>query len=521
MVVVINFDPGPVYHLGESWVKVGKDPEPEPGAQDPKAPVEPPVVKDPAAKVLPPVDAPPPSTDLTKSGWVAGERALADQVLAMVENNVSVWTAKGYPKAKTIETHYFLDPDKKLLNAEVTLDPGYYALMGPLVVEGDGAVETAYIENLVTWQVGEVWDQRLLDRFVDAMFQTGLFKTVDPVIGEEDDYGHRPILVTLSATPFKTVSGSVNFDSDFGPGIILSWEHRNFTARGDRLRLEFPAWADLIQFGASYVRPYFLSPKQNLLLDFSAIHERAQAYALTAVSAAGGIERQLTRHLSGLFQLSLEAGRLEEDDKPQSEYTIYGLPSALSWDFSDDYLNPTKGSRVKISVEPYTGTYFDSFNVIKSRLDASHYFPITDAGRLVFAVRGAAGGIWGAERTSLPATLRFYGGGGGSMRGYEYQSVGPRNDRDEPDGGGAMAEVSGEVRVRFGESLGATVFVDGGMVYDRPDFDKIGQSFLWGGGLGFRYYTPIGPFRLDLATPLTPRKDDNPLQFYLSLGQSF
>jgi translocation and assembly module TamA len=374
---------------------------------------------------------------------------------------------------------------------------------------------------LVNWKIGQVWDQPLLDRFVDSLFQTGLFKSVEASIGEVDAFGHRPILLNLSASQFRTISGSINFDSDFGPGIVLAWEHRNFTGYGDRLRLEFPAWADLIQFGASYVRPFFLSRQQSLLIDLALIREKAEAYTLEAVSAAVGLERRLTRHLSGLFQVSLEAGKLAETLKPKATYTIYGLPITLNWDYSDDLLNPSRGSRIKISLEPYTGDYFNQFQILKSRLDASHYFPIVKEGRLVFALRGAAGGIWGAARTELPATLRFYGGGGGSMRGYEYQSVGPRNERDRPDGGGAMAEVSGEVRWRWSESLGATVFVDGGMVYDKPDFSQIGQSFLWGGGVGFRYYTPIGPFRLDLATPLTPRDDDGPLQFYLSLGQSF
>ncbi|MDR2422242.1 MAG: outer membrane protein assembly factor, partial [Deltaproteobacteria bacterium] len=219
--------------------------------------------------------------------------------------------------------------------------------------------------------------------------------------------------------------------------------------------------------------------------------------------------------------IRLEAGKLAELLKPSSQYTVYGLPITLEWDFSDDLLNPTKGTRFKVSLQPFMGDYFDQFKVLKTRLDGSVYFPILADGRLVLALRAAAGGMWGAERTKLPATLRYYGGGGGSVRGYKYQSIGPRNERDKPDGGGAMAEVGGEIRFRWSDSMGATVFVDGGMVYDRPEMSQIGQSFLWGGGVGFRYFTPIGPFRLDLATPLTPRDDDGPLQFYLSLGQSF
>jgi translocation and assembly module TamA len=107
------------------------------------------------------------------------------------------------------------------------------------------------------------------------------------------------------------------------------------------------------------------------------------------------------------------------------------------------------------------------------------------------------------------------------VRGYEYQSIGPKNVRGRPSGGSTLAETSAELRFRWSETMGVTAFVDGGMVYNNHDLTKLGKDFLWGGGLGFRYYSPIGPFRLDLATPLTPRSEDSPLQVYLSLGQSF
>jgi translocation and assembly module TamA len=84
-----------------------------------------------------------------------------------------------------------------------------------------------------------------------------------------------------------------------------------------------------------------------------------------------------------------------------------------------------------------------------------------------------------------------------------------------------MSEVGMELRWRWSESMGLTSFIDGGMVYDKPKISDIGRGFLWGGGLGVRYYSPIGPFRLDVATPMTPRENDDAVQIYLSLGQSF
>ena len=105
------------------------------------------------------------------------------------------------------------------------------------------------------------------------------------------------------------------------------------------------------------------------------------------------------------------------------------------------------------------------------------------------------------------------------MRGYEYQSLGPRNYRDDPLGGSALTEVSIEPRWRFSETFGVVAFLDGGMAYE--DVDELGKDLRWGAGIGLRLYTPIGPVRLDVATPLNPRDDDDPVQIYLSIGQSF
>ncbi|MDR1083826.1 MAG: BamA/TamA family outer membrane protein [Deltaproteobacteria bacterium] len=511
---VVKFEPGPVYGLGTGLVTVG---QPEPSADQGRSAA----AEEPVSAVTPPPGGQWPTADLTEAGWKAGHPAVASDVQAILEQNTVLWAERGYPKAKILKARHYLEPDKKVLSTEVTMDPGLYCLMGALEVRGDDGVKPGYMENLVTWKTGQVWNQTLVDRFVDSLFQTGLFKSVETSMGPADRDGRSAVVVEVADAPLRTVSGSINYDSDFGPGLVMSWEHRDLTGWGDRLRLEMPVWPDLLQLGAGYVRPYFLSRNQNLLIDLAVIHENADAYTLSAASSAVGLERRLSRYWSALFQVKLEAGYLEEFLKAKTRYMITGLPLTFNWDMTDDLLNPSRGTRFKVSIQPYFGQYFRDFEIVKSRVDLSRYFQLISEGRLVLALRGAVGGIWGAERSMYPATLRFFGGGGGSMRGYEYQSVGPRNERDKPDGGGSMAEVSGEFRWRWSETMGATVFVDGGMVYDKPDLSQIGQNFLWGGGVGFRYYTPIGPFRLDLATPLTPRDRDKPLQFYLSLGQSF
>jgi len=134
--------------------------------------------------------------------------------------------------------------------------------------------------------------------------------------------------------------------------------------------------------------------------------------------------------------------------------------------------------------------------------------------------RAAAGSLTGENVRNIPASLRFYSGGGGSVRGYKYQSLGPHDRNGDPLGGLSFTDVSLEARFRITESFGIVPFVDGGMVYETtmPDW---GRDLSWGVGLGFRYYTLIGPIRLDIATPLQDRDNNKAFQIYLSIGQAF
>ena len=118
---------------------------------------------------------------------------------------------------------------------------------------------------------------------------------------------------------------------------------------------------------------------------------------------------------------------------------------------------------------------------------------------------------------AVPADERFYSGGGGSVRGYEYQQIGPQQD-GVPLGGDKMVEFSMELRMQPGRRLGYAAFVDGGTVYN----DGLDRSLRYGAGVGLRWFTGVGPLRVDVAFPLNPSDDQvERLQFYISLGQAF
>jgi translocation and assembly module TamA len=152
------------------------------------------------------------------------------------------------------------------------------------------------------------------------------------------------------------------------------------------------------------------------------------------------------------------------------------------------------------------------------------------------AFHALAGLAQGAGQFSLPPDQRFYAGGSGTIRGYRYQSVGPQFDDGNPIGGTAINAGQAEYRQRIGQSLGFVVFLDAGQV--SQDVNPLDSTLRFGAGAGVRYYTPIGPIRLDIGVPINregggvtkgyyyppdeiTRSKGDAFEIYIGLGQSF
>ena len=213
-----------------------------------------------------------------------------------------------------------------------------------------------------------------------------------------------------------------------------------------------------------------------------------------------------------------EAGRLTRDD--DEEYRYLSTIFTVRRDTRNHFVNPTSGTKLELEAAPTSGSYNGSFSGLSSKLTASAYWSPFDIDWLVLAGQYSIGSFFGVDIGNIPPSLRFFCGGGGSVRGYAYQAIGPRDRHGDPEGGRSFQSVNLEARFKVTENIGIVPFVDGGMVYE-DELPEMFDELQWAAGLGFRYYTAIGPVRLDIAVPLDKKDDDKGYQFYISIGQAF
>jgi translocation and assembly module TamA len=270
--------------------------------------------------------------------------------------------------------------------------------------------------------------------------------------------------------------------------------------------------------GIMFEKPGVIGPASKFFANLKASYEHPDAYDIFSVKGNAGVSYELTRQQTVSASLAVDYSDIEDALNPDGKrYLLVSTPLQYAFDNRDDKLNPTRGFRALAYVEP---TY-DALNgnaFVKLKGEGSAYYGLGDQNRFVLAGRVAMGSILGAGLDDVPADRRFYSGGGGSVRGYAYQGIGPEIN-GKPTGGLSYAETSVEIRYNYNDKIGIVPFIDAGTVSARqfPDFGTVKV----GAGIGVRYLTPFGPLRVDVAVPLNPGPGDPSYGFYAGVGQAF
>ncbi|HEU4705056.1 MAG TPA: BamA/TamA family outer membrane protein, partial [Sphingomicrobium sp.] len=308
-----------------------------------------------------------------------------------------------------------------------------------------------------------------------------------------------------------------------------SWQHRNLFNPEGALTVRGVAGTQEQLAAVQFRRSNFLRRDQLLNLHALASHTDRDAYKAKTLLLGGNIERQSNIIWHKTWTYSIGADLIATDErgvfdslgmKDRRTFLIAAFPASLGYDGSDDLLDPTRGFRLGGRVSPELSAHGGKFAYGRAQLDASAYRPVSPG--IVAAGRVRVATILGAEAMSIAPSRRLYAGGGGSVRGYGYQKLGPRDLDGDPVGGRSLAEFALEARVRLkalGGNFGIVPFLDGGTLTNDswPKF----SGWQFGAGIGVRYYSSFGPIRIDVGTPLSPRVGDGPVAVTVSLGQAF
>jgi translocation and assembly module TamA len=276
---------------------------------------------------------------------------------------------------------------------------------------------------------------------------------------------------------------------------------------------------------AQLIKPDFLRRDQQIEFDLGTIKQSLQAYDQTAVSAGTTLTRKLSKQWTVSVGLTAEEEQIIQAGTTR-DYTLLAAPITAKFD-STGLNNPlddaTHGMRATFGAAP-TSSLGSGADFVILQGTASTYFDFADfgwvrAGRSVLAVRGLVASAQGASQFDLPPDQRFYAGGSSTVRGFRYQSVGPLFPNDNPAGGAAVDAATIEFRQRVWGNIGAAAFLDAAQV--NASSAPFQGTLREGVGAGVRYYTPIGPIRVDFAVPLNAPPRGDSFELYLGLGQAF
>lgn len=449
------------------------------------------------------------------------ERAANTQEILDAEQNLlSIYKNQGFPFPEIAARNVVVNHVDRSVSVTFEINPGRPARFGHVEITGLVSVDEEMVRRKIPWHEGSRYDSRLLEDFQSRLSRTGLFAIVRIIPGSSvDDTGILPITVEVTERKQHSIGVGVSYRTDEGPGARVSWEHRNVFHNGERLTLTGGVSNITRAAEGTFRKPEFWRPDQSLRLTSRVAEDRPEAYESLNSKAAAIVERDMGNKMMAGAGIAYKIASIIQLDDEES-YSLISVPMQFAWDTIDDLLDPNQGGRMAFQVAPYHDTAEAGLSFFKGEAHLSRYVKIVPNPSLVAAGRVALGGIAGADRDSIPADERFYVGGGGSIRGYAYQTVGPL-EGDRPTGGRSMFEASVELRLKTSNDLGFVIFLDGGSAFEGASLDT-DEQVRWGTGVGARYFTPIGPLRLDVGFPLDRRTEmDDAFQIYVSLGHSF
>lgn len=466
----------------------------------------------------------PPETELPDS-FAPGEPARSGVVRDAARSAVNSWRDLGYAKAEPAGQDIEADHANSRLNVGVRIAPGPLLTFGPLGVEGNTRVRTTRVVEIAGLPTGERFDPDEVDRATQRLRRTQVFSSA--TLREADEIGPNdtlPFTAVVAEHPPRRFGFGLEVSSIEGLTVSAFWLHRNLFGGAERLRVEgevngISGNTDGLDYHleAGFHRPATFGPDNEFYVTAEFAEAVDPQIDLTALEVETGFTRFQSDRLTLSGGIGLRRASVETAAASLT-YTLALLPLTVEYDRRDNELDAHEGFYVSSEVTPFFGIS-EAESGGRIMADARVYKSFLTDDRLTLAGRLQYGSVLGPDAPEAPADFLFHSGGGGSVRGQDYQSLGV-DFGGETIGGTSF--LGAQVEARFGvtDKIGAVAFYDFGMVGDGPYPEEDDPSHA-GAGLGVRYDTGIGPIRLDLATPVSGDEAYESVSVYIGIGQAF
>lgn len=463
------------------------------------------------------------------AGFSGGKPAESGLIGEAVDASLFAWRNVGHAKARVSDEQVVADHATALLDVDLRLSPGPKLRFGALAIEGEERMREGRVRKIAGLPEGEIFSETELRRAESRLRRTGIFSSVTLT---EDEQITDPDLLGVTATVVEQKPRRYSFGAEIasldGLSVEGSWLHRNLMGGGERLKVEGAATnigsgqsgIDYM-LGVSLDRPATITPDTTAGLSLTYAHLDETDYYVDGLQFGLNLVHVFSDKLTGKAGISFSY--LQGSD-PGGDFTYrnLSLPVSLSWDRRDDPRDAVRGFYLDASAMPFLG-FGTTGSGIRGTVDGRVYRSLDSDSRFVLALRAQGGAIVGSGLLETPRDLLFFSGGGGTVRGQPYRSLGipvlkgmgPQFDI----GGRYFLAGSVELRVKVSERIGIVGFVDVGSVGLNGFNDGFVDPHA-GAGLGLRYDTGFGPIRLDVAAPISGTTGDG-VQIYIGLGQAF
>ena len=462
-------------------------------------------------------------------GFATGEVARATIVAQAERRLVEAWRQLGYPKAEIASRDVVADHPSRTLEVSIVVDPGRYATFGEVGVQGTERMDPAFVVRQTGLQPGAEYDPDDVELARERLTRLGVFRSLRVEAAEAvAPDGQLPYTVIVQEQALRRFGIGATLATIDGLGVEGYWLHRNLFGQAERLRLDakvagigFPVATENFDyaFGGTFTKPGIYTPDTDLIAAVSADRSVLPLYTETSVQGRVGIEQLFTDTISGELGAQAQHSYFEDDATfGNRNFTTAGLYARGTFDTRDSDLDPTEGFFVEATIDPLYEFEYEN-TIVRATLEGRTYFGFGEDDNYVLAARVKAGALAGPDLSEIPPDLLFFAGGGGSVRGYGFRSIGVEDDAGNVTGGRYLLEASLEARAKFTDQFGGVAFLDGG--YVAADTFPGLEELRLGAGIGLRYYTALGPLRLDAAIPLNKGDDDPDYALYVGIGQSF